>query len=86
MDTYTLDHFSPAAQTVHIAVFHNLRNAPEIRKRLIAAATATGPEGDLAREQVDFGFIEGNMVSPCNDHPSTRDELLTGRLSAISTS
>jgi EKC/KEOPS complex subunit CGI121/TPRKB len=62
METYTLDHFPSSVQAVHVAVFHNLRNAPEIRKRLIAAATAQGPEGDLAREEVDFGFIEGNMV------------------------
>ena len=69
MDTYTLDHFPPAVQTVHVAVFHNVRNAPEIRKRLIAAATAQGPEGDAARDQLDFGFIEGNMVRFPIVHP-----------------
>lgn len=48
---------------VHVALIHNLTNAPEIRKKLIAAATMQGPEGDKARQEVDFGFIEASLVS-----------------------
>jgi hypothetical protein len=63
MESYTLSHFPVEVRTVHIALFHNLTNAPEIRKRLIAAATAEGPDGDKARAEVDFGFVEASTAS-----------------------
>lgn len=62
METYTLAQFPSPVQTVHVAVFHNLQNAAEIRKRLIAAATTQGEEGDRLRAEVDYGFLEGNLV------------------------
>lgn len=63
MESYILPHFPAEVRAVHIALFHDLTNAPEIRKRLIAAATAEGQEGDEARAEVDFGFVEASTVS-----------------------
>jgi hypothetical protein len=63
METFTLSHFPTEVRKVHIALFREVTNAPQIRQRLIAAATTEGPEGDEARKEVDFGFIEGTLVS-----------------------
>jgi hypothetical protein len=62
METYTLYHFPPSVNTVHIALFEDVSNAPAIRKRLIQAATTEGEEGDRLKAEVDFGFLEGRMV------------------------
>jgi hypothetical protein len=63
METYTLPFPAPYSQC-HIALFHDVRNAAAIRKRLIAAATMPeDEEGKLARAAVDFGFVEGSLVS-----------------------
>lgn len=64
METYTLSHFPPNLRTLHVAYFENVTNAPDIRKRLVAAATTPGAEGDAARAAVDFGFIEAGLVRP----------------------
>jgi hypothetical protein len=63
METYTLPHFPPSVNTVHIALFEDVSNAPAIRKRLIQAATTDGEEGDRLKAEVDFGFLDGRMVS-----------------------
>lgn len=62
METYTLDYFPPNVGTIHIAYFENVTNAPEIRRRLVEAATASGAEGEAARSAVDFGFVEAGLV------------------------
>lgn len=63
METYNLSQFPVPYSAVHIALFENVRNSPDIRKRLIAASVAEGPEGETARAEIDFGFIEGRLVS-----------------------
>ena len=63
METYRLPNFPPTFSTIHIALFRNVRNAPDIRKKLIVASTMEGEGGDKARREVDFGFIEGRLVS-----------------------
>lgn len=63
MESYVLPHLPPNVRNVHIAYFENVANAPEIRARLVAAATAPGAEGDAARASVDFGFVEASLVS-----------------------
>lgn len=62
METYTFDNFPPYGKQIHITLFKNVSNAAEIRKRLIAASTMEGKEGDKAREEVDFGFVDASMV------------------------
>lgn len=72
METYTLCNFPSPYSTVHIALFHNVSNSPQIRKRLIIASTALGPEGDEARAEVDYAFLDGRFVSlyPLHHNPS----------------
>lgn len=48
---------------MHVAYFENVTNAPEIRRRLVAAATTAGPEGEAARAAIDFGFVDAGLVS-----------------------
>lgn len=62
METYAYPAFPQQYSNIHIALFKNVTNAPQIRKRLIEASQMTGPEGDKAREEVDFGFVEANLV------------------------
>lgn len=63
METYTLSQFPPNVNTLHLVYFENVKNAPEIRRRLVSAATMEGEEGQRAREAVDFGFVEATLVS-----------------------
>lgn len=63
METYHLAHFPPNIGTVHVAYFENVTNAPEIRSRLVKAATTEGPEGEAARAAIDFGFVDASLVS-----------------------
>jgi EKC/KEOPS complex subunit CGI121/TPRKB len=63
METYTFPHFPSYATPIHIALFKDVSNSAEIRKKLIGASTMTGPEGDEARDKVDFGFIDASLVS-----------------------
>ena len=46
---------------VHVAHF-TIRNAQELRTRLVTASTMTGNEGDLEREAVRFTFLDAAMV------------------------
>ncbi|OWT36201.1 protein CGI121 [Cryptococcus neoformans] len=62
METYAYPAFPQQYSNIHIALFKNVTNAPQIRKRLIEASQMTGPEGDKAREEVDFGFVEANLL------------------------
>ncbi|TXT07514.1 hypothetical protein VHUM_03234 [Vanrija humicola] len=79
METYTLAHFPPNVRTLHVAYFENVANAPEIRRRLVQAATAPGAEGDAARAAVDFAFIEAGLLV-------SKEHLLTGATVALLTS
>jgi EKC/KEOPS complex subunit CGI121/TPRKB len=62
METYTLPHFPLPYSTIHIALFHTVTNSPSIRRQLIAASTATGPEGDALRSAVDYAFLDARLV------------------------
>jgi EKC/KEOPS complex subunit CGI121/TPRKB len=77
METYTVPQFPPLVNTIHIALFHNVTNAPAIRKRLIQAATTEGREGERMRGEVDFAFLEGKMVRGSGLRPIIADRLRT---------
>ncbi|KAK1927606.1 kinase binding protein CGI-121-domain-containing protein [Papiliotrema laurentii] len=62
METYTFPQFPSPWSTVHLALFDNLSNAPEIRRKLISAAQMDGPEGAAAKREVEFGFIDASML------------------------
>jgi EKC/KEOPS complex subunit CGI121/TPRKB len=64
METYTFPHFPQYATPIHIALFDNVSNSSGIRKKLIEASTMEGSEGDVARDKVDFGFIDASLVCP----------------------
>ena len=79
METYTLPHFPPPYSVIHIALFHAVSNSPLIRQRLIAASTAPGPGGDLARSELDYAFLDGRLVGPS---PSLLPSSLAARADA----
>ncbi|WVW80228.1 hypothetical protein I302_102206 [Kwoniella bestiolae CBS 10118] len=76
MESYTLPSFPPEYSTIHICLFENVRNSPEIKKRLITAATTKGEEGDKLRAEVDFGFLEGDVLV-------SKEHLLTSILTTL---
>jgi hypothetical protein len=47
---------------VHVALFTNVQNAPELRSRLIKASTMEGPEGEEERGAVNFAFVDASPV------------------------
>jgi len=63
METYTFNQFPSPYYTVHLALFRNVANSAEIRRRLIEAATMAGEEGEEARRAVQFGFLDASVVS-----------------------
>ncbi|KAG8705267.1 hypothetical protein FRC09_003068 [Ceratobasidium sp. 395] len=48
---------------LHIALFTNVQNAPELRARLIKAATLEGEEGEREREAVNFAFVDAPPIA-----------------------
>ncbi|KAJ3572596.1 hypothetical protein NP233_g2976 [Leucocoprinus birnbaumii] len=63
MDLFYFPHLAPDRATTHIALFRNVKNAAELRKRIIAAATTEGEAGDAAREEVNFAFIDARLIT-----------------------
>lgn len=55
--------FPPHLSHVHIALFTDVKNAPELRSRLIKASTMEGEEGEKEREAVNFAFVDAAPVS-----------------------
>lgn len=64
METFTFPTFPAYANPVHVALFNNVANSSVLRKKLIAASTMDGAEGDWARAEVDYGFIDASVVCP----------------------
>ncbi|PCH41684.1 CGI-121-domain-containing protein [Wolfiporia cocos MD-104 SS10] len=62
METFRYAHLPPDVSHVHVALFTNVANAAQIRARIIKAATAAGPEGELEREAVNFAFIDARLI------------------------
>ncbi|OCF40044.1 protein CGI121 [Kwoniella heveanensis CBS 569] len=61
---------------IHIALFKNVSNAPQIRKRLVEASVTKGPEGDQLRREVDYGFVEAGVLV-------SKEHLLTAILTTL---
>jgi EKC/KEOPS complex subunit CGI121/TPRKB len=97
MESYHLPQFPSSYSSIHIALFKDVKNSASLRKRLVAASTMEGSEGDQERDKLDYAFIEGNMVSqlkqpggPLIKQESAsprkivnRDQLLTAIYSAL---
>jgi EKC/KEOPS complex subunit CGI121/TPRKB len=56
------DHYPAHLQEVHIALLTDVTNSAEIRSKIIKAATTEGAEGDAAKEEVNFAFIDARLV------------------------
>ena len=62
MESYTYKHFPDRISNVFIALFSSVKNAAELRTRIVKAATMEGREGDAEREAVNFAFIDAKLV------------------------
>ncbi|KIY69039.1 CGI-121-domain-containing protein [Cylindrobasidium torrendii FP15055 ss-10] len=60
MDSFTFDHLDAIA---YYALYAPINNAASIRQRIVAAATADGPEGDREREEMNFAFIDASLIT-----------------------
>ncbi|CAE6445954.1 unnamed protein product [Rhizoctonia solani] len=55
--------FPPELSRVHVALFTNVQNAPELRSRLIKASTMEGEGGEKEREAVNFAFVDAAPIT-----------------------
>ncbi|WVQ93469.1 hypothetical protein IAU59_000543 [Kwoniella sp. CBS 9459] len=79
MESYDLSTsfpFPTPYSQVHVALFRDVRNSPQIRKRLVEASVATGPEGDQLRREVDYGFVEASVLV-------SKEQLITAILTTL---
>ena len=60
MEVYHYPQFSLQAA---ICLFTDVRNGPEIRRKIIEAATCQGEEGEALRYAVNFAFVDAKLVS-----------------------
>lgn len=64
MESFHYAHLPDHLAHVHLALFHNVANAPHIRQRIVRASQLATPEGDQEREALNFAFIDARLVSP----------------------
>lgn len=62
METFTYKQFPETHRQVHVALFKNVKNAAQLRTRIVQAATLDGPDGDAERAAVNFAFVEAKLV------------------------
>ncbi|KIK54357.1 hypothetical protein GYMLUDRAFT_177281 [Collybiopsis luxurians FD-317 M1] len=60
METFQFNHDHNVAYAL---LFSPVRDPGNIKQRIVAAATMSGPEGDEERDAVDFAFIEPTLVT-----------------------
>jgi EKC/KEOPS complex subunit CGI121/TPRKB len=61
ISTYNFDHLDCV---VYTALYTSVKNAGALKKRIISASLADGPEGEAERDAVDFAFIDASLVCP----------------------
>ena len=65
METFTFPHIPTQPHhsgTAHFALFRNVTNAAQLRKRIVEAARMEGERGESEREAVGFGFVDARLV------------------------
>ena len=67
MESFRYTQFPPEFAAVHVALFTDVANAAELKKRLVAASVMPGEEGDIEREAVNFAFIDARLVRVLRD-------------------
>ncbi|QRV72409.1 kinase domain protein [Ceratobasidium sp. AG-Ba] len=55
--------FPTELSRLHIALFDDVKNAAELRARLVKASTMEGEEGEKEREAVNFGFVDAAPIA-----------------------
>ena len=60
MEVYDYPQFSLRAA---VCLYTDVKNGPEIRKKIVKAATFQGEEGDALRDAVNFAFVDARLVS-----------------------
>lgn len=60
MEVYDYPRFGLQAA---IYLFTDVKNGPEIRKKMVEAATCQGEEGNALRDAVNFAFVDARLVS-----------------------
>ncbi|KAG6813178.1 hypothetical protein H0H92_013298 [Tricholoma furcatifolium] len=63
METFSFVQFTGSRAVVHAALYTNVSNGGEVRKRIIDAATAEGEEGEAARDAVNFAYIDARLIT-----------------------
>lgn len=72
MEVYRYPQFPPDLATIYVALFTEVQNASELKKRLVAASVMSGEDGDVEREAVNYAFIDARLVSTSlHAHPYT---------------
>ncbi|KAJ9097666.1 hypothetical protein QFC21_004703 [Naganishia friedmannii] len=62
MESYILPNFPREFSSIHLCLFQNVTNSASLRARLVEAATMEGEQGDRARDEMDYGFVEASMA------------------------
>ncbi|KIJ99413.1 hypothetical protein K443DRAFT_624210 [Laccaria amethystina LaAM-08-1] len=63
MDFFHFPHHHSSQSVAHFALFRDVKNSQALRKRIIAAATIEGADGDQEREAVNFAFIDARLIT-----------------------
>ncbi|KAJ7043843.1 kinase binding protein CGI-121-domain-containing protein [Mycena alexandri] len=66
LDSYQLPQFPAHLSCVHAALYTNVSDSDSLRKRLIAASTAEGADGERERDALNFSFIEARLITSVN--------------------
>lgn len=68
METLEYPHLPPKVSTVHLALFTNVSNAANLRRRLVYAVNLPGEDGEREREAINYAFVDARLVRtlPCS--------------------
>ncbi|KZS94064.1 CGI-121-domain-containing protein, partial [Sistotremastrum niveocremeum HHB9708] len=62
--------------TIHIALYQNVSNSEELLKRIIAASTLEGDEGDRERALLNYAFVDPTLVTSLTQLQTAVDHAL----------
>lgn len=77
METHTYPYFPAEVSTVHFALYTNVSNASELKRRLVAASNLPGKDGVREREAVNFAFVDARLVREICHSSSSYLQLLS---------
>ncbi|PPR00482.1 hypothetical protein CVT24_004537 [Panaeolus cyanescens] len=63
METISFPHFSRSHCQAQIALFRNVSNGGALKKRIIAASTMEGDEGEKERASVNYSFVNAKLIT-----------------------